>query len=493
MKITPSVDMSQDVAAIWEAGAVGVVEGRYAMKAMSELVLRPWLWKWSLAIVALAGTGLDVAFLRFGGDRSAASGGPAAAESASTVEQPGGGAVRVETVQPGRGGLARETRQPGTAHAFEWADLFTKVPGFLKSQSVDIGARVQRGQLLAEIYAPEVEIAVNQAAAALSQAQAEVELMKAQVVTAEAKYQAALATVARTVADLGRAVAQRRYQQKQFDRIKKLAELKSIDEKLVDERQQDLDAAVAEEGVVNATIVTAKADAASAAAKVEESRADVVNALATVVVNQTALDRAKVMAAYLRITSPYDGVITKRNFHIGDFIREAERADDQPLLEVQRTDLIRVVVPVPDLDVPACLPGNEAVYKIDALPGEVFRGTVARVGDTEDEQKTMRVEIDLPNPQGRIKAGMYGLAIIKLRPAATAALNVPTTCLAGSVDGGKGSVYVVRDGKAWLAPVEVGYDDGIRVEIRKGLEAGDRVIYRYSGALANGVPVEVNR
>jgi RND family efflux transporter MFP subunit len=467
------------------------------MNAMGEPVMRARLLQWSLALLALAGIGLAAAFLQFNGNRSAASAtSPAAgpvAENASAAQQPGGAAVRVETVQPARGGLARETRQPGTAHAFEWADLYTKVPGFLKTQKVDIGDRVQRDQLLAEIYAPEVEIAVNQAAAALSQAQAEVELMKTQVVTAQAKYQAALATVARTEAELGRAVAQRRYQQKQFDRIKKLAELKSIDEKLVDERQQDLDAAVAEEEVVNATIVTAKADATTAAAKVEEAKADVVNSQATVVVNQAALDRAKILAAYLQITSPYDGVITKRKFHVGDFIREAERADDQPLLEVQRTDLIRVVVQVPDLDVPTCLPGNEAVYKVDALPGEVFRGAVARVGEAEDEQKTMRVEIDLPNPQGRIKAGMYGLAIIKLRSPATAAFNVPTTCLVGSVESGKGSMYVVRDGKAWLVRVEVGYDDGIHVEIIKGLGSGDRVIYRYSGALADGVPVEVNQ
>ena len=125
--------------------------------------------------------------------------------------------------------------------------------------------------------------------------------------------------------------------------------------------------------------------------------------------------------------------------------------------------------------------------------GEVFSGTVARVGETEDEQKTMRVEIDLPNPQGRIKAGMYGLGLSSCSRRRTAAFNVPTTCLVGSVESGKGSVYVVRDGKAWLVPVEVGYDDGIHVEINKGLGSGDRVIAAINGSLGDGVPVEVNQ
>lgn len=399
--------------------------------------------------------------------------------------------VRVETAQPIRGGLERTTSQPGSLISYESAELYAKVSGYLRTQTVDIGDRVKRGELLAEIDAPELDIEVQQLTAALAEARTEVAQMQSRVATADAKWRASVASQTQASAEVARATAQKAFREKQYDRIGNLAKLNAIDQRLVDEKQAEMEAARGTEQAAKAAIVTAEADVAAAAAGVEEAKANLANSQAKVQVAQSALTKARVLADYKKIVSPYDGIVSKRSFFRGDFIRGAERGGELPLLVVDRTDRLRVVVQVPDPDVPWVNRGSEATVTIDAIPGEVFRGKVARMADSEDSgSRTMRVEIDLENPSGRLCQGMYGRVTIKLRPDANA-LVVPASCMVGPVKEGKGSVYIVREGKAYLVPVEIGTDDGARIEIRRGLKAGDRVVCHYNGAIGDGVAVNV--
>jgi RND family efflux transporter MFP subunit len=397
----------------------------------------------------------------------------------------------VQAIKPKRGLIERTTSQPGSLYAFESAALFAKVSGYLKTQDVDIGTKVHRGDVVAVIDAPELDIEVQQLTAAIVEAKSEVDQMKAHLVTARAKWDSAVAAAAETEADLGRATAQRAFREKQYQRIKKLFELNSIDERLVDEKQDEMQAAQASERAAQAAIVTAKANVAAAAARIEEAKADLANAEAKVQVADSARAKAQAFADYERIVSPYNGVITRRSFNRGDFIRAAERSGEAPLLVVDRTDLLRTVVFVPDLDVPWVEPGNAAIVEIDALPGEAFHATVSRMADSEDPQsRTMRVEIDLPNPSGRLRQGMYGRVTIKLR-AGVGGLLVPASCIVGPLKDGKGAVYVVRGGKAILVEVKVGSDDGSQIEVRQGLSADDEVVVHYNGAIGDGVPVAI--
>lgn len=399
--------------------------------------------------------------------------------------------VRVQTVKPTRGGMERTTSQPGSLYSFESAALFAKVSGYLKKQDVDIGTKVKQGDVLAEIDAPELDVEVQQLSSALEQTKTEVDQMKARAATARTKWDAAVAAANETEAELGRAIAQRTFREKQYQRIKSLFELKSIDERLVDEKQDEMEAARSGERAARAAIGTAKANVATAAAGIEEAQADLARAEARVRVAEGALAKAQVIAGYKLIVSPYTGVVTKRTFNRGDFIRGAERSGEPPLLVVDRTDMLRVVVQVPDLDVPWVERGNPASVEIDALPGEVFHGKVARMAEAEDPQtRTMRVEIDLPNPTGRLRQGMYGQVTIKLR-AASGGLTIPASSLVGALKDGKGAVYAVREGKACLLPVVISVDDGARLEVRKGLNADDDVIFQCSGAIKDGAAVDV--
>jgi hypothetical protein len=101
----------------------------------------------------------------------------------------------------------------------------------------------------------------------------------------------------------------------------------------------------------------------------------------------------------------------------------------------------------------------------------------------------MRAEVDLPNPSGRLREGMYGGATILLEPPSDN-LSVPSSALHKDSESGEGSVYVVRGGQARLHKVRVAQDNGIVAEIVSGLRVEDLVVASYSGSMEDGEPVE---
>ena len=443
-------------------------------------------WQWLCLLVAMVALAAGLVASRAGSRPAAAKPPEAPAERANQADL-----TRVEVTQPSVGGIERQTIQPGSVIAYESADLYAKVSGYLKKQGVDIGSRVRPDEVLAEIDAPEFLKAVDQGHAAVDQAKAQVAQAQAQIATAIAQREAAEAGVKQAEAEIDRAAAVRSFREKQYARIKNLFDLKSIDERLVDEKLDEAQAARATEAAAKAAVVTAKAQVTAAEAKVEQARADMADAEAKVEVEQAALAKAEVFVEYTKITSPYDGVVTKRNFFRGAFIRSADQGGLLPLLGVSRTDLMRVVVRVPDRDVPFIALGNPAKVQIDALPGSEFSGKVSRMADAEDpEMRTMRVEIDLPNPQNTLREGMYGRVTIRLNQIAKA-LTVPSSCLVGTIDDGEAEVFVVENGVARKRKVRVGTDNGLRLDILDGLAPGDFVIRRHNGPLKDGSPVQV--
>jgi RND family efflux transporter MFP subunit len=198
------------------------------------------------------------------------------------------------------------------------------------------------------------------------------------------------------------------------------------------------------------------------------------------------------MVDFATIRSPYDGYITQRSMLPGDLVRAANGgADSVPLLTVELTDKMRVVVYIPDRDVPYCDVGDPATVEIDALPGKKFEAKVSRIGRSEDPQtKLMRVEIDVPNPEGEIRQGMYGWVTIMLDQQSDQ-LSIPSSCLVGKTHEGQGTVYVVRDGRAARVPVKIGRDNGRLVAIRDGLTEKDQVVVHAPPALHDGTAVTV--
>ena len=124
---------------------------------------------------------------------------------------------------------------------------------------------------------------------------------------------------------------------------------------------------------------------------------------------------------------------------------------------------------------------------LSALPEKTFTGSVTRFASALDPStRTMRVEVDFPNPEGLLLPGMYGNLTLTLATRADT-VTLPATALA--IEKGKTFVYVVRDGKAHKVEVTVGIDSGIRVEILSGLRGNEEVVEAGASTLTDGAAV----
>lgn len=446
---------------------------------------KPWL----LVIVGVVCAVIGGAYVMLGPHEAAEA---ANSEERETRSERAASAVEVEAVHPTVGGLQRTTTQPGSVIPDKSADLFAKVSGYLQEQGVDIGSHVKENDVLAVIEVPELHKQVARSKAALDQAKAQVVQAQAHVATATAEAHAAKEMIALYEASVDSARSMLNFREKVYVRMDKLARVeKAIDLKLVDEKEEQKHAAEAALLSAQASVLSAKAQFAAAEAKIEQAQADLVNAKANVEVADAQLQKDKVLAEYTVIKSPYTGIITARHFWPGDFVQSRDQGAAMPLLTVQKTDVMRVKVQVPDADVPYTDAGDEATVKIDALPRETFKAKVSRTAGAEDpETRTMRVEIDIENENGILRDGMYGKVTINLEQASKG-LAIPSSCLMVESESGKASLYVVRNGKAHKVMVDVGDDNGLMTEIRSGLRAEDIVARPLRGNLAEGVAVKV--
>lgn len=199
---------------------------------------------------------------------------------------------------------------------------------------------------------------------------------------------------------------------------------------------------------------------------------------------------AEAEMAYATIQAPFDGVVTVRTIDPGDMVFQASspKGSGQPLLRVAKLDVIRVKTYVPERDSTWVDVGDPAVVAFDALPGTTFTGKVARLsGVLDPSTRTMLVEVDLPNADGRIRPGFYGRTQITLERRERA-LALPTGAVRD--DGGNAYVYVVAPGDtARKTPVTLGLQDGGWVEIESGLAGGERVIAGAVAGLSDGAAV----
>lgn len=377
------------------------------------------------------------------------------------------------------GGIDRVCIQSGTVEPFESADLYAKVSGFLAERKVDIGSRVTKGDVLARIAVPEHEKQLQRDAARVKAAEAKVRQMQAHLVAAQSEAKSAEATVSLSKVLVRAKGSYRQYREKQLTRFRELAAQKAIEPRVVDEQEDFYLSAQESENEAKEAVNAATERVATAKAKIAQAEADIEQAKAEIGVATAEQERSQVMVDYAVVRSPYTGVVTHRdrNSDVGAFIKSADQSST-PLFTVERTDVMRIVVQVPDRDVPYVSLGDPAVVEIDALPGVVFqtRGqttvAVARWAESEDPAtRTMRTEIDIINPTNRLRRGMYGRATLNLQSGATTAVRVPTAAVVTRTGPGKGTVRVVRDDRVRVVPVTLGAE----IEALSGLTAGDQV------------------
>ncbi len=296
-------------------------------------------------------------------------------------------------------------------------------------------------------------------------------------------------------AEVGKAEAGLVAARVELARVTDLVKQKAIADRLQDEAQERLDAAIAERAAAEAAVGSSKAELTLAAAQGDAAQADVEVAKAMTDVARRELDELDELIKFTKLTAPFDGLVTQRSVNPGDLVRNTQSGSGKsgsPLFVITKLDRVRIRVPVPERDAPLASVADVAKITFQALPGIVFEGEISRVAGVLDEQtRTMLVEIDLPNPDGRLRPGMFGQATITLAPPSDT-LTLPANAVRFD-EQGNSYVYVVdSSNQVAITEVQTGLDNGQHIEIISGLDGNERIVGPLLGRLKPGQTVSVN-
>jgi multidrug efflux pump subunit AcrA (membrane-fusion protein) len=299
------------------------------------------------------------------------------ASSAQAPSAPGAAPTQPAPANPSPKAESDDTTVvvPATIQAFFVTDLYAKDSGYVSQVNHDIGDHVKIGQALAVIEDAELQAQSDRAQAGVQQAKAALEVAKRQLAGMQA--------------DLT-------LQQVTLKRQKELFAGKATTHQTLDEAQAKQSVSTANVETGNAKIALAEADLQAAKAEAE---------------------RLQALLQYDKIVAPFDGVVTRRLVNPGDLVQAATSTRTAPLFSLQKLDTVRVFADVPEASAAGIRPGLPADVKLYGPTGVTVHGTVTRIANALDSAtRTMRVEIDLPNPGEKLLPGMYAQVTLGPEP-----------------------------------------------------------------------------
>jgi RND family efflux transporter MFP subunit len=199
---------------------------------------------------------------------------------------------------------------------------------------------------------------------------------------------------------------------------------------------------------------------------------------------EAAVRTERELQSYLRITAPFDGVVTERLVHPGALVGPGT---NPVLLTIQQISKLRLVVAVPEEYVAGIAEGAKVTFQVPAYPERPFSGTLARVSHALDKgTRTMAVELDVVNRDGSLAPGMYPTVKWPFRRS-RATLFVPKTSVVTTTE----RIFVIRnkEGRAEWVDVRKGAADGDLIEVLGEIKAGDMIIRRANDEMREGTPL----
>ncbi len=349
--------------------------------------------------------------------------------------------VRVALVK--RAADKSELTLPGTVQAITEAPIVARADGYMKKRNVDIGDRVDAGQVMAEIDAPELQEQARQAMAAVEQARASLAQAEANHQTERARDDLARVTAARWANLLKRGVVSKQEN---------------------DQQQSNAAAHAATVEALAKAVGAAKSNEAAAAAN---------------------LARVQELLGYLKVRAPFTGIVTLRNLDAGALVT----AGNTLLFRIAQTGTMRTYINLPQVYADTTTPGTPAVLTIADRPGARYQGKIARVASALDPAtRTMLVEVHLPNRDGSLLPGMY-VQVTLSAARRTPPLLVDSDALRTRAEGTSLAI-VGADSRIHIRKVALGRDYGSEIEVLGGVEEGEAAIVNPNDDVRDGAQVK---
>jgi HlyD family secretion protein len=385
-----------------------------------------------------------------------------------------------------------------------FGDDATKKDKSGKPKPIDYGSVVKPGMVLAQIDDKLYKAKVEQSEAQLNSAKAKVKQAEASRTAAEARVASARANVEMSEANLTLALSRADQSDRDWDRARQLANTRALAPADVDAAESAYGTNRASIGVSRASVAQTKAMVLDAEAALEQAKAAVIDAQAAVNTAKAQLDQDKLNLDYCTIRSLIEGVVIDRRVTLGQTVQSSFNT---PSLFLIAKDLkeMKVWAAVNEADMSQVHVGQSVTFTVDAIPGEVFNGTVdvIRLNATMTQQVvTYQVEVLCDNSSGRLlpyqtanlkfqvgqrtDALLVSNEALRWRPAVqqvvpslrkeyARSLRGDTTAKADSTH--EGTVWVEENGFVRPIQVQLGLTDGTRTEVLgDSLKEEDRVI-----------------
>src|SRR5258706_382705 len=366
----------------------------------------------------------------------------------ATVHESESTAPLVTVAYPVRAAESSELTFPGSIQAVQETAIYSRVDGYLKRRLVNIGDRVQSGQLLAEIDTPELDQQLYQTKAALAQA---------------------VSALQQARAALQHNQSQLDYSRTNLERWRTMKERNLV-------AQQDLDD----------RMILVK----SGEADLDAARANVAAAEANVTANQANVERITNLQSFQNIRAPFAGIVTVRNVDNGALIGAGSSNNTQPLFRMAQTDSLRVFVNLPQSVVRSVMPGLPAELAVREYPQKLFTAQVANVARALDPaSRTLLTEVRLRNDGNELRPGMY--ADVKFHLSLKSPpLIVPASALIVRTGAPRVAVLGAAN-KVHFQTVQLGRDYGATVEVVDGLKESDQLLVAPPDDLEDGGAVRI--
>jgi len=356
--------------------------------------------------------------------------------------------VSVARVQ--RHDLQRDLVLSAEFRPYEEVDLHAKVAGYLKDIRVDVGDRVQAGQLIAILEIPEMADEDAQAEATRKRSEAELVHAQSELMRDQSAHEAAHLN------------------------FQRLDDVMKVRPALV--ARQEIDNAMAKDREAEAQVDSAKAAITAAEQQIR--------------VAQAAEQRIHTLQAYQRITAPFAGVISKRYADPGAMIQAGTSSSSQamPVVRLSEIARLRLVLAVPESAVPRIHVGGAIGIRVNAVNRQI-QGKVSRFSDRlQSDTRTMETEVDVDNSRGDLAPGMFAEAVVTL-DRHDSALAIPVQAVAGAED--KATLLVVDPQNQLIQKeVRLGLETADRREVLSGLNDGDLVVVGKATGLRPGLRVQ---
>jgi RND family efflux transporter MFP subunit len=389
--------------------------------------LRDWL-KWSVT----GSRAWMAVFLAIALADGCGSTGKAKAEDAATA--PSVGVIKVT-----RKDLSNNLQIASEFLPFQEVNVYAKVSGYIHKLYVDWGTHVKSGQLLAVLEIPELQQQLELDEAAVRRSDQDLLRAREELSQAGSKY---------VVADLT---------------YKRLATVMQTKPGLVAQEEVD---------VANGKDEEAKAGVSGA-------RAGVAAAEQALAIAKAALEKDRAIYAYARITAPFDGVVTEIGAYTGALLPAGTSSNkgDQALCHLSQTNLLRLVIPLPERAVGDIHLGQSVAVQVSNNNNRTFEGKIVRFsGQIDTQTRTMHTEVDVPNHKYQLVPGMYATVQVPLHTVQNA-LTVPSQAVQAS-GGGHGMVLVVdANHRVDKRDVTLGLQSATDTEILTGLKENEMVIF----------------